>query len=94
MSPNDGSRRASDRVVSGKECEDRHKEERAGRRWALGILMGAVVALTLWGGRAAYTNGAQNALLSERAKGEDRILEELGSIKALIMTHVGQHGTE
>ena len=94
MSPESERRRASDQSVTRKECVERHKDERAGRRWAIGILMGAVVGLTVWGGRAAYTNGAQNALLGERAKGEDRILEELGSIKALIMTHVGQHGAE
>ncbi|GAG38114.1 unnamed protein product [marine sediment metagenome] len=86
-------RRDTDRTVSSKECTDRHKDERAGRRWAIGLLAAAMVGIviTLLGAGyvVAETNGSQNAQLAERAKTEARILEKLDRIEALIRN--GRH---
>lgn len=82
-------RRASDTVISRKQCDDRHKEERGGRRWALGLLaacvLGLILAFLKVGFAMAETNGAQNAQLTERAKGEERILDSIAELRTLIL---------
>ena len=86
MSPE---RRREDQIVTRKECSDRHTEERMGRRWAIGLLSGALLAVVLsmigTGLVIAETNGSQNAQLAERAKGEERILDGIAELRTLIM---------
>ncbi len=82
-------RRASDTAVSRKQCEERHKEERGGRRWAVGLLAGCVLGLTMAflkvGFAMATTNGIQTQALAERAKGEERILDSIAELRMLIL---------
>ena len=86
MSPE---RRTTDQSVTRKECDDLHREERAGRRWAIGVLSAAVLTLAVAflkvGFAMANTNGIQTQALTERAKGEERILDSIAELRMLIL---------
>lgn len=70
------------------DCEAIHREVQRGQRWAIGLLVLALLVIGLamvsWGTAMAVTNGQQTVALEERQKAEERILQKLDKIEEMI----------